>query len=82
MSEFPKDSAFKQASLIADQLKLIEDKEDVDEIVQRAERIASAMELDLNSIYDSLNVVIDMIDNPEARRIVEDIRDDIYRSMR
>ena len=82
MSEFPKDSAFKQASLIADQLKLIEDKEDVDKIVERAQRITSAMELDLVSIYDSLNVVIDMIDNPEARRIVEDIRDDIYRSMR
>ena len=82
MSNFPKDSAFKQASIIADQLKLIQEEEDVDEIVKRAQRITSAMELDLNSIYDSLNVVIDMIDNPEARRIIEDVRDDIYRSMR
>lgn len=82
MSEFSKESAFKQAAQLAGQMRLIEDKEDIDQIVQRAERISAAMELDLNSVYDSLNVVIDMIDEPAARRAIEDIRDEIYRCMR
>ena len=82
MSEFSNESAFKQASKIAEQIKLIEGNETLDDIMQRAERISSAMELDLNSIYDSLNVVIDMIDDPQARRAIEDIRDEIYRCMK
>jgi archaellum component FlaC len=82
MSEFSNESAFKQASKIAEQIKLIEDNETLDDIMERAERISSAMELDLNSIYDSLNVVIDMINDPQARRAIEDIRDEIYRCMK
>jgi hypothetical protein len=82
MSEFSNDSAFKQANLIANQMKQIENNEGLDEVIARAERITAAMELDLNSIYDSLNVVIDMIDNPEARKTIEDIRDEVYRCMK
>jgi hypothetical protein len=82
MSEFSQDSAFKQAADIAGQMKLIEENETFEEVLARAERISAAMELDLNSIYDSLNVVIDMIDEPSARRAVEDIRDEIYRCMK
>jgi archaellum component FlaC len=82
MSEFSNESAFKQASKIAEQIKLIEDNETLDDIMERAERISSAMELDLNSIYDSLNVVIDMINDPQARKAIEDIRDEIYRCMK
>jgi hypothetical protein len=82
MSEFSNESAFKQASKIAEQIKLIEDNETLDDIMNRAERISSAMELDLNSIYDSLNVVIDMISDPHARKAIEDIRDEIYRCMK
>ena len=82
MSDFPKESAFKQASVIASQLKLIEDNEEVDQIVERAERISSAMNLDLDSMYASLNDALPLIDSPEARRIIEDVRDDVYRNMR
>jgi uncharacterized phage infection (PIP) family protein YhgE len=82
MSEFSNESAFKQAAEIANQMKTIEANEDIDAIVEKAERISSAMQLDLNSLYDSLNVVVDMIDNPNARRAVEDIRDEVYRCMR
>jgi hypothetical protein len=82
MSEFSQDSAFKQAADIAGQMKLIEENETFEEVLARAERISAAMELDLNSIYDSLNVVIDMIDEPSARRAVEDIRDEVYRCMK
>jgi hypothetical protein len=82
MSEFSNESAFKQANLIANQMKQIENNEGLDEVIARAERITAAMELDLNSIYDSLNVVIDMIDNPDARRTIEDIRDEVYRCMK
>ena len=82
MSEFSQDSAFKQAVNIAGQMKAIEANEDLDAIIKKAERISSAMELDLNSFYDSLNVALDMIDNPEARRVIEDLRDEVYRCMR
>jgi hypothetical protein len=81
-TEFSKNSAFKDAAQIAEQMKEIESGEDFDAIVKKAERITAAMELDLNSIYDSLNVVIDMIDDPNARRAIEDVRDEIYRCMR
>lgn len=82
MSEFSKESAFKQAANIADQMKTIEANEDFDSIIKKAERISAAMELDLNSFYDSLNVALDMIDNPEARRVIEDLRDEVYRCMK
>jgi hypothetical protein len=82
MSEFSNESAFKQASRIASQIKEVEANEDFDSIVNRAEKISAAMELDLNSIYDSLNVVIDMVGNPDARKVIEDIRDEVYRCMR
>lgn len=82
MSEFSQDSAFKQASEIAKQMKEIEGNESIDEVIAKAERISAAMQLDLNSLYDSLNVVLDMIDNPDARRAIEDIRDEVYRCMR
>lgn len=82
MSEFSKDSAFKQASQIATQLKKVEGELTVDDLIERAEKISSAMELDLNSFYDSLNVALEMIDNPDARRVIEDLRDEVYRCMR
>jgi hypothetical protein len=82
MSEFSSKSAFQQAAEIASQVKQVENNENIEDIIAKAERISSAMNLDLNSIYDSLNVVIDMIDNPEARRTIEDIRDEIYRCMK
>ena len=82
MSDNTNRSPFYQATQIADQMKIIESNENMDDIVAKAERISSAMELDLNSIYDSLNVVLDMIDNPDARKAVEDVRDEIYRCMR
>jgi hypothetical protein len=82
MSEFSNESAFKQANIIANQIKEIENNEGLDEVIARAERITAAMELDLNSIYDSLNVVIEMVDNLEAKRAIEDIRDEIYRCMK
>ena len=75
-------SPFYQASQIASQLKTIESNQSVEEVVARAERISSAISLDLDSIYNSLNGVLDMIDSPEARRTVEDVRDEIYRCMR
>jgi len=81
-TEFSKESAFKQASAIAEQLKLIENNEDLDQIIERANRIASAMTLDLDRIYNSLNDAIDMINEPDARRAIEDIRDEVYRCMR
>jgi len=82
MSEFSKDSAFKQAAQVASQLKEVESQLTVDQMIERAERISKAMEIDLNSLYDSLNVAIEMIDDPTARRAVEDIRDEVYRCMR
>jgi hypothetical protein len=82
MSEFSNESAFKQAAQIAGQMRLIEDGENLNAIVAKAERITAAMELDLNSLHDSLNVVLDMIDSPDARRAIEDIRDEVYRCMR
>jgi hypothetical protein len=82
MSEFSNESAFKQAANIAGQMKAIEENEDFDAIIKKAERISAAMELDLNSFYDSLNIALDMIDNPEARRVIEDLRDEVYRCMR
>jgi len=82
MSEFSNESAFKQAANIATQMKLIEDNEDIDTLIKKAERISAAMELDLNSFHDSLNIALDMIDNAEARRVIEDLRDEVYRCMR
>jgi len=82
MSNFPKESAFKQASLIATQLKQVESNEKVEEIVERAERIASAMNLNVDMLYANLNDAISLIDNPEARRLIEDCRDEVYRCMR
>ena len=82
MNNFPNESAFKQAAQIADQMKLIEDNEGINEIIAKAEKISAAMELDLQSFYDSLNVALDLIDNPEARRVIEDLRDEVYRCMR
>jgi hypothetical protein len=82
MSEFSNQSAFKQASEIAKNLKEVEVNQSLEEIMDRTDRISAAMELDLNSIYDSLNVVIDMVDDPNARRTLEDIRDEVYRCMR
>ena len=81
-TEFSKESAFKQASAIAEQLKLIENNENLDQIIERADRIASAMTLDLDSIYNSLNDALNIINEPEARRIIEDVRDEVYRCMR
>lgn len=81
-TEFNKESAFKQASAIAEQLKLIENNEDLDEMINRADRIASAMTLDLDSIYNSLENVINMTNEPDVRRAIEDIRDEVYRCMR
>jgi hypothetical protein len=81
-TDFNKESAFKHATQIAKTLKTIEEGEDFEAIVAKSERISAAMEIDLNSLYDSLNIVIDMIDDPQARKIIEDIRDEIYRAMR
>jgi hypothetical protein len=81
-TDFNKESAFKQASAIASQLKLIENNEDLDQMIERADRIASAMTLDLDSVYNSLNDALNMINEPEARRIIEDVRDEVYRCMR
>ena len=81
-TDFNKESAFKQASAIASQLKLIENNEDLDQMIERADRIASAMTLDLDSVYNSLNDVLNIINEPEARRIIEDVRDEVYRCMR
>ena len=82
MSEFSNESPFYQASRFAGQMKLIEDNQNVEEMVEKAERISAAMSLDLNSIYDALNVVVDMVDDAAARRAIEDIRDEVYRCMR
>jgi hypothetical protein len=81
-TDFNKESAFKQASAIADQLKLIENNEDLNQIIKRADRIASAMTLDLDSVYNSLSDALNMINEPEPRRIIEDVRDEVYRCMR
>lgn len=81
-TDFNKESAFKQASAIASQLKLIENNEDLDQIIKRADRIASAMTLDLDSVYNSLNDALNIINEPEVRRIIEDVRDEVYRCMR
>lgn len=81
-TQFDKESAFKQAAHIAGQLKLIENNEDLDQIIERADRIASAMTLDVNSVYNSLNEALDFIDDPRARRLVEDARDEVYQCMR
>lgn len=81
-TQFDKESAFKQAREIANQLKLIENNEDLDQIIERADRIASAMTLDLNSVYSSLNEALDFIEDPRARRLVEDVRDEVYQCMR
>ena len=81
-TDFNKESAFKQASAIASQLKLIENNEDLDQMIERADRIASAITLDLDSVYNSLNDVLNIINEPEARRIIEDVRDEVYRCMR
>ena len=82
MSEFSSKSAFQQAAEIASQLKQVENNENVDDLIARTERISAAMELDLNSFYDSLNIALGMIDNPEAKRVIEDLRDEVYRCMR
>lgn len=81
-TEFDKESAFKQAYEVANQLKLIENNEDLDQIIEKADRIASAMTLDLNSVYSSLNEALDFIEDPRARRLVEDARDEVYQCMR
>jgi hypothetical protein len=81
-TDFNKESAFKQASAIASQLKLIENNEDLDQMIERADRIASAMTLDLDSVYNSLNDALNIINEPEVRRIIEDVRDEVYRCMR
>ena len=81
-TDFNKESAFKQASAIASQLKLIENNEDLDQMIERSDRIASAMTLDLDSVYNSLNDALNIINEPEARRIIEDVRDEVYRCMR
>lgn len=81
-TQFNKESAFHQANTIADQLKLIENNEDLDQMIERADRIASAITLDLDLVYNLLNDAINLIDNPQARRFVEDARDEVYRCMR
>lgn len=81
-TQFDKESAFKQATAIANQLKLIENNEDLDQMIERADRIASAMTLDLDSVYNSLSDALSLIDDPQARRLVEDARDEVYRCMR
>ena len=75
-------SPFYQATQISNQLKQIEQNENVDNLIERAEKIAGAMNLNLDYIYNSLNDALDMIDVPDARGIIEDVRDEVYRCMR
>ena len=82
MSDFPKESAFKQATEIAGQLKMIESEEDINTFIQRAERVAASFEIDLEQIVVWLNEAIYMIDNPQARRLIEDARDEAQRGLR
>jgi hypothetical protein len=82
MSDNTNRSPFYQATQIASQLKTIEANQSVEEVVAKAERISSVMELNLDYIYNGLNDVLDMVDAPDARRVIEDIRDEVYRCMR
>ena len=82
MSDFPKESAFKQATEIAGQLKMIESEEDINTFIQRAERVAASFDIDLEQIVVWLNEAIYMIDNPQARRLIEDARDEAQRGLR
>lgn len=81
-TDFVRESAFKQASEIANQLKLIENDEDLERVIERAERIASAVEFDFDRVYNLLNDASNIINEPEARRLVEEARDEVYRCMR
>jgi hypothetical protein len=81
-TDFVKESAFKQAAAIAGQLKLIEDNEDVDKVIERAERIAATVDLDLEGIYRKLDEALIHSNNLQATRLIEDVRDEVYRCMR
>jgi len=81
-TDFVKESAFKQAAAIASQLKLIEDDEDLDKVIERAERIAATSDLDLENIYRKLDEALIHSNNLQATRLIEEARDEVYRCMR
>jgi hypothetical protein len=74
---FSSTSAFDQAN----QPKLFSD-ESIKKIEERVDKISAAMDLDLDSMYQRLDEALMYINDPAATRLVEDVRDEIYRNLR
>jgi len=75
---FSNTSAFGQASR---QLSLTHNEE-IKDIEKKIEKITSAMDLDLESLYAKLDESLLYINDPAGVRLVEDVRDEIYRNLR
>lgn len=51
-------------------------------IEDQIKKVTAAMDLDLESIYRRLDEALFYINDPQAIRLVEDVRDEIYRNLR
>jgi hypothetical protein len=77
---FSNTSAFSNADQ-KEQLRLI-NEESLSKIEDNVQRITAAMDLDLESIYHRLDEALFYIKDQTATRIIEDVRDEIYRNLR
>ena len=75
---FSSTSAFDGQS--KDQLSLM--PESVEAVENRVKQITAAMEMDIESMYRNLDEALLYINDPAASRLVEDVRDELYRNLR
>ena len=64
-----------------DQMNLISDSDHAS-IENKINQITAAMDLDLESMYRKLDESLLYINDPNATRLIEDVRDEIYRNLR
>lgn len=74
---FSNTSAFDSSS----QMNLIPE-ESLEKIESQIQKVTAALDLDVESIYQRLDEALLYITDPRATRLVEDVRDEVYRNLR
>lgn len=74
---FSNTSAFDSQS--KDQLSLM--PESIEAVENQVKKITAAMEMDVESMYRNLDEALLYINDPAASRLIEDVRDELYRNL-
>lgn len=65
----------------SNQMSLIPE-ESLEKIESQIQKVTAALDLDVESIYQRLDEALVYITDPRAARLVEDVRDEVYRNLR